>query len=140
MDEDIQKFVNLMGMTINGLIVDVMFNELDYHSNCWEVIQKFKNQFITDEIKKSLTDSAYITDFSEIELFSFEYNGESDSNEAVIIFKDQDNRLRQVTIFGDEIPGMISYWDKLPEIKKDLITDINCALEWVQSFEAQGTD
>jgi hypothetical protein len=72
-------------------------------------------------------DKSYVTDLLSIESYQTFYMGhDTPSNiESIVIFKDQNNDLRKVSLYGDKIPGMIKYYKKYSEIKIDLIFEIN---------------
>lgn len=66
-----------------------------------------------------------ITDIKNASIYDYEHD--SDMTGYCLVFLDQDNVLRSVQIWWDEILGQVEYYEKHEDIKKDLIYLINQA-------------
>ena len=79
---------------------------------------------ISKEEQESLVDVTNILDMSDVEVIDIYEDTHLPC--TFIVFKDQDERLRQITIKWNEyVPGMVRYYEDSINIKKDLIDLIN---------------
>ena len=92
-------------------------------------LSKLMINHISKEEQESLVDVTNILDISEVEIV--EIYEDSHLPCTIIVFNDQDERLRQTTISWNEYaPGMARYCEDSINIKKDLIDLINNDYEY----------
>ena len=97
------------------------------------MIRKELKELMIDHIPKeeqeSLVDITDVSDISEVEVVDIYEDDHLPC--TVIVFNDQDGRLRQTIIGWDnDGPGMVKYYKESDQIKKDLIERINSIYEF----------
>ena len=97
------------------------------------MIRKELKELMIDHIPKeeqeSLVDITDVSDISEVEVVDIYEDDHLPC--TIIVFNDQDERLRQTMIGWDNyVPGMVRYYEDSINIKKDLIEKINLTYEF----------
>ena len=97
------------------------------------IIRKELRELMVDHISKeeqeSLLDITNVSDISEVEVVDIYEDDHLPC--TIIVFNDQDERLRQTMIGWDNyVPGMVKYYEDSINIKKDLIEMINLTYEF----------
>ena len=98
---------------------------------CW--FEKYENQITDSEFDTFHNKHEDVTNVKNISIY--DQDKDSDVTAYYVVFLDQDNDLRFVTIWWDEIVGMIKYYDKHEDIKNDLIEEINLAYEEIRNSD-----
>jgi len=99
------------------------------------MIRKELRELMIDHIPKeeqeSLMDITEVSDISEVEVVDIYEDDHLPC--TVIVFNDQDERLRQTMIGWDnDVPGMVKYYEDSINIKKDLIEKINLTYKFAR--------